>query len=126
MTKPRKKPEPLYKRPLWIIQKVIEIKGIIYKRQNARLVSAPMKRRKEPYQYPTAQNESHKKGKLFLDTFKKFEMRKRKNGFIVESRTQGYCTIESKNAIVLVDTSSGRNSVLARIGLGFEKKCNNH
>ncbi len=118
----RKKPKSLYKSPSRLIQTIIDLKGKKYKRKNAINVITPMKPKKEPYQYQTARNESHEKGKRFLKTFKKFEIRKRKNNFVVEAKTQGTCAIESKNTIVLIDRSKRKPSVLARIGIGFEKE----
>ncbi len=119
----RQKPKPLYKNPIWPIQKVLDVLGKRYRKANAVYVPVLLSATTKPYQYPSAQVENHKKGIKFIETFENLTLSKRKNHFGVEVQTQGLRAVEAKNTIVLMDLSKkDKKTVLARIGLGFDKE----
>lgn len=119
----RQKPKPLYKTPMWPIQKVLDALGKRYRKANALYVPMLVSTRSKPYQYPSAQTENHKNGKLFIKLFENFVVKKRKNHFGVELQTKEFRAVEAKNTVVLTDKSEkGKETVLARIGIGFDKE----
>ena len=118
----RQKPKPLYKSPIWPIQKVLDTLGKRYRKANALYVPVLLSEKPKPYQYPSAQAENHMKGKTFIETFENFVLNKRKNHFRIEIQTQGLRAVEARNTIVLMDMSKKKQKiVLARIGIGFDK-----
>jgi len=124
MASKRQKPKPLYKSPISVIQRIIDFRGTRYRKAHAKHVKSPINPRAKQYQYPTALQETHRKGNTFLERFKTIEFKKRKNNFSVELKTHGMSAVEAKNAVVLIDkTKSTSDRTLARIGIGFEGEC---
>jgi|GEM_PF-2634980 len=120
--KKRTKPAPRYKSPSKPLQSILNLFGKIYRKRNAVKISTPMKPKPEPYQYPSAQNLTPA-GKRFIETFQTRTTIKRRKHFTVEIVSDRHATIESKNALVLIDkkSSTPNGSIIARIGIGFEE-----
>lgn len=120
--KKRIKPAPRYKSPSRPLQTVLDLFGKMYRKRKAVNISIPMKPKPEPYQYPTAQKLTPA-GKKFIETFQTRTTIKRRKHFTVEIVSDRHATVESKNALVLIDkkSSTPNGSIIARIGIGFEE-----